>query len=66
MVTFLAWLVLLVIAWPLAVLALILYPFVWLLSIPLRLIGVTVRGVFDLLDAMFALPSRLIRGPRSA
>ena len=66
MVTFLAWLVLLVIAWPLAALALILYPLVWLLSLPLRLIGVTVRGVFELLDAMFALPNRLIRGPRSA
>ena len=66
MMTFLAWLVLLVVAWPLAVLALILYPFVWLLSIPLRLIGITLRGVFELLEAGFALPNRLIRGPRSA
>ena len=66
MMTFLFWLLLLIVAWPIAVLALILYPIVWLLSVPFRLIGISLRGVFDLLDGFLRLPARLLRGPRVA
>ncbi len=62
----LLWLLLLVFAWPLALLALILYPIVWLVSIPFRLIGISVRGLFDLLDAITRLPARALRGKPSA
>ena len=62
MVKLLLWLLLLVFAWPLALLALILYPIVWLVSIPFRLVGVSVRGVFDLLGAIIRLPARALRG----
>lgn len=63
MIKFLLWLILLVICWPIALLALILYPLVWLLSLPFRLIGITVSAVFDLLKAIITLPVRLLRGP---
>ncbi|HEX3526880.1 MAG TPA: hypothetical protein VH988_07420 [Thermoanaerobaculia bacterium] len=66
MLKFLAWLVLLVFCWPLAILALFLYPIVWLLALPFRLVGITVDGVFELLKALFFLPARLLRGPRHA
>jgi len=66
MVKLLAWLVLLVFCWPLAILALILYPIVWLLALPFRLLGITVDGLFELLKALFYLPARLLRGPRQA
>jgi hypothetical protein len=66
MVKFLLWCILLVLCWPLAVLALILYPFVWLLLLPFRLVGIAVGGVFELLAAIITLPARLIRGPRRA
>lgn len=62
MLTFLAWLVLLVVAWPLALLALILYPIVWILLLPFRLVGITVKGVLDLLGSIISLPARLLRG----
>lgn len=62
---FLLWLILAVISWPLAVLALILYPIVWLLSIPFRLVGISVEGVLGLIRAMFALPVRLLGQGRS-
>ncbi len=62
---FLLWLILLVLCWPLAILALILYPLVWLISLPFRLIGITVSAVFDLLRAIITLPARLLRGGRS-
>ncbi len=65
MAKFLLWLILLVVAWPLALLALILYPFVWLASLPFRLIGVSVRGVFDLIEAIIKLPARALRGPKA-
>ena len=65
MVKFLLWCILFVLCWPLAILALVLYPFVWLLSIPFRFIGITVSGVFALLSAIFYLPVRLLRGPRA-
>ena len=66
MLTFLAWLVLLIFCWPLAVLALILYPIVWLLLLPFRLVGVTVDAVFELLKGLLFLPARILRGPRHA
>jgi hypothetical protein len=63
--TFLLWLVLLVVAWPLAVLALILYPVVWLLSLPFRLVGISVGAVLDLVRAIVTLPARVLRGPKA-
>jgi hypothetical protein len=62
MVAFLLWLLLFVVCWPLALLALVLYPLVWLLTLPLRLVGITVGAVFSLLGAMLMLPARLLRG----
>jgi hypothetical protein len=56
----LLWLILLFLCWPLALLALIIYPFVWLLSLPFRLVGITVTAVFDLLKSIITLPSRLL------
>ena len=64
--TFVLWLILLVVCWPLALLALILYPIVWLLMLPLRLIGITVDAVFKFLHSVLLLPSRVLRGPASA
>lgn len=66
MLLFLVWLLLAVVAWPLALLALVLYPLVWLLSIPFRLIGISVRGVFALLEAIVRLPVRVWSGARAA
>lgn len=63
MKTFLLWLILLVVCWPLALLALVLYPVVWLLLLPLRVIGITVDAVFQLLKAILLLPTRVLRGP---
>jgi hypothetical protein len=64
MVKFLLWLLLLVVCWPLAILALILWPIVWLLLLPLRLLGIAVDGVFSLLRAIVMLPSRVLGGTR--
>jgi len=64
MVKFLLWLILLVVAWPLALLALLLYPIVWVLSIPLRLIGLSVGAILDLIRAVLRLPARVLKGPR--
>ena len=66
MVKFLLWCILFVLCWPLALLALVLYPFVWLLLLPFRPVGIAVGGVFELLAAIITLPARLIRGPRRA
>ncbi len=63
MLLFLLWVLLAVIAWPVALLALILYPLVWLLSVPFRIVGISVRGVFELLEATVRLPTRLLHGP---
>jgi len=60
MIGFLLWLLLLVLCWPLALLALLLYPLVWLLSLPFRLVGITVEGVFALLRALILLPARVL------
>ena len=66
MAGFLLWCVLLVFCWPLALLALVLYPIIWLLLLPFRLIGVAVDGVFELLGAILRLPARVLAGPRRA
>ncbi len=60
----LLWLILFVLCWPLAVLALILYPLIWLLLLPFKLIGIAVNGVFELLRAILLLPARLLKGAR--
>ena len=62
MLTFLLWLLLLVFCWPLALLALVLYPFFWLLLLPFRLLGIAVDGVFEFLRALLLLPARLLGG----
>lgn len=66
MITFLLWCVLLVVCWPLALLALVLYPIVWLLLLPFRLLGIAVDGVLELIRAILFLPARILRGPRHA
>lgn len=60
MLKFLLWLLLFVLCWPLALLALILWPVVWLISLPFRLLGIAVDGVFALLRAVLMLPARLL------
>jgi hypothetical protein len=60
---FLLWLILLVLCWPLALLALILYPIVWILLLPFRLAGIVVDGVFRFLRALVRLPARVLGGP---
>jgi hypothetical protein len=65
MAAFLLWLLLLVVCWPLALIALVLYPLVWLLLLPFRLVGVAVEGVFELLRAIILLPARVIGGRRT-
>ncbi len=62
MLTFVLWLILLVLCWPLALAALILYPLVWLLLLPFRIVGIAVGGVLQLLWAIVTLPARLLRG----
>jgi hypothetical protein len=59
---FLLWLLLFILCWPIALLALLLYPLIWLISLPFRLIGIAVEGVFELLRAIVLLPARILRG----
>ncbi len=66
MKTFILWLLLFIVSWPIALLALVLYPFVWLLLLPFRLLGIAVDGVFGLLRGILRLPGRLLAGPRRA
>jgi hypothetical protein len=66
MVKFLLWCILLFFCWPLALLALVLYPLIWILMLPFRLLGIAVDGVFELLRAVITLPARILRGPRHA
>lgn len=61
MVKFLLWCILLVLCWPLALLALVLYPLVWLLLLPFRILGIAVSGVLELLGAVITLPARVIK-----
>ena len=65
MVKFLLWCILFVLCWPLALLALVAYPLLWLLLIPFRLVGVAVDGVLELLRCILKLPARLVRGSRA-
>jgi hypothetical protein len=62
MLSFLVWLVLLFLCWPIALLALVLYPLVWLLCLPFRLVGIGVDAVFALLRAVVMLPARVLGG----
>ena len=66
MAKFLLWLILLIVCWPLALLALVLYPVVWLLTLPFRIVGIAVGGVLELVKAIVFLPARVLRGPRAA
>ena len=63
MVTFILWLILLVLCWPLALLAILLYPLIWLILLPFRILGVAVEGVLALIKAIIMLPVRIIQGP---
>jgi hypothetical protein len=65
MVGFLLWLLLLVFAWPLALAAIVLYPLVWLLLVPFRIVGIAVDGVLAVLRAILLLPARALGGPRA-
>ena len=65
MLRFLLFLLLLAVSWPLALLALVLWPIVWLLSIPFRLVGIALDGVFSLLRAVVTLPARILGGGRA-
>lgn len=62
MLSFLLWLVVLILCWPLALLALVLYPLAWLLLLPFRMIGIGVDAVLELLRAIVMLPARILRG----
>jgi len=62
MLKFLLWLILFVLCWPVALLALVLYPFVWLILLPFRLAGIAVEGVFGLLKGLLLLPARVLSG----
>jgi hypothetical protein len=64
MVKFLLWLLLFIVCWPLALLALVLYPLVWILLLPFRLVGIVVDGVFEFLSALIRLPARALGASR--
>ena len=61
---FLLWCILLVLCWPLALLALVVYPLVWIVLVPFRLVGIAVDGALGLLRGIVMLPARLVSGPR--
>ena len=61
MIKFLLWCILLVFCWPLALLALVLYPLIWLLLLPFRIVGIAVDGVLELVWALITLPARVLR-----
>jgi hypothetical protein len=65
MAAFFLWCILFILCWPLALLAVVLFPLVWLITLPLRIVGIAVHGVFALLAALFFLPARVLRGPRA-
>lgn len=66
MTKFLLWCILLVLCWPLALLAIVVYPLVWILLLPFRILGIAVDGVLGLLRAIVTLPGRILRGPSRA
>ncbi len=65
MTKFLIWLILFLLCWPLAIAAIILYPVLWLLLLPFRIVGIAVDGVLELIGALLKFPARIIRGPSS-
>ncbi len=65
MAAFILWCLLLLVCWPLALLALVLYPIIWLLLLPFRILGIAVGGVLELVRAILFLPARVLRGPRA-
>jgi len=66
MMTFILWCILLFLCWPLALLALVLYPIIWLLLLPFRIVGIAVDGVLGVVREIILLPVRVLRGPRRA
>ncbi|HEV2349124.1 MAG TPA: hypothetical protein VG028_04675 [Terriglobia bacterium] len=66
MVKFFLWCILLVLCWPVALLALVLYPLVWVLLLPFRILGIAVGGVLEFLWALVTLPARILGAPRRA
>ena len=66
MMKFLIWCLLFVLCWPMALLALVVYPIVWVLLLPFRLVGIAVSGALELLRSVITFPARLLSGPRSA
>lgn len=62
MLTFILWLLLFIFCWPLALLALLLYPLIWLVLLPFRLLGFAVEGIFEFLRALLVMPESLLRG----
>ena len=65
MAAFFLWCILFILCWPVALLAIVLFPIVWLIMLPFRILGIAVHGVFALLTALFFLPVRVLRGPRA-
>jgi hypothetical protein len=63
---FLVWCILLVLCWPLALLALVLYPIVWILLLPFRIVGIAVEGVLGVVRGIMMLPVRMLRDPRAS
>ena len=66
MAAFLLWLILLVLCWPLALIALVVYPIVWVILLPFRILGIAVDGVLQFVRAVILLPVRVLSGPRKA
>jgi hypothetical protein len=66
MLTFLLWCFLLLVCWPLALLALVAYPLIWLVLLPFRIVGIAVDGVLELVKAIILFPARLLRGRKLA
>ncbi|MBN1302773.1 MAG: hypothetical protein JW995_16270 [Melioribacteraceae bacterium] len=62
--TFILWLILAILCWPLALAVLVLYPLIWLVLLPFKLLGIAVDGVFGIIEALLKLPSRIINGQR--
>jgi hypothetical protein len=65
MAAFFLWCILFILCWPLALLAVVLFPIIWLVTLPFRILGIAVNGVFALLAALFYFPVRVLRGPRA-
>jgi hypothetical protein len=64
--TFILWCILLFLCWPLALIALVLYPIIWVLLLPFRVLGIAVDGALELVKGIISLPVRVLRGPRRA